>query len=73
VLLPASASSQNITTDGRLSPAQTLVGPSYAIGAVVKQTDEINGAEWIEGDLFGDGIVAGRGWYRHCRGNATSN
>src|SRR5271167_3512648 len=30
---PRGASAQHITIDGRLSPAQTLVGPNYAIGA----------------------------------------
>src|SRR5208282_1372994 len=30
---PRGAAAQHITIDGRLSPAQTLVGPSYAIGA----------------------------------------
>src|SRR5215470_9211895 len=32
-LAPRSASAQHITIDGRLSPAQTLVGPNYTIGA----------------------------------------
>src|SRR5271155_3602040 len=32
-LVPQIASAQHITVDGRLSPAQTLVGPNYAIGA----------------------------------------
>src|SRR5215470_4401402 len=32
-LLPFAASAQRITVDGRFSPAQTLVGPNYAIGA----------------------------------------
>jgi filamentous hemagglutinin family protein len=31
--LPRAASAQHITVDGRFSPAQTLVGPNYAIGA----------------------------------------
>src|SRR5271166_1946319 len=30
---PRGASAQHITIDGRLSPAQTLAGPNYAIGA----------------------------------------
>src|SRR5258708_24514476 len=30
---PGVAEGQSITIDGRLSPAQTLVGPTYAIGA----------------------------------------
>jgi len=30
---PWGASAQRITIDGRLSPAQTLVGPNYTIGA----------------------------------------
>ena len=30
---PGMARAQHITVDGRLSPAQTLVGPNYAIGA----------------------------------------
>lgn len=30
---PRQASAQHITIDGRFSPAQTLVGPNYAIGA----------------------------------------
>src|SRR5215210_4415704 len=34
LMLPiAGASGQGITVDGRLSPAQTLAGPNYAIGA----------------------------------------
>src|SRR3954467_4701322 len=34
LVLPAvGARGQNITVDGRLSPAQTLAGPNYAIGA----------------------------------------
>src|SRR4051812_37095016 len=33
VLPIAGAHGQNITVDGRLSPARTLVGPNYAIGA----------------------------------------
>src|SRR5882672_11093069 len=33
LLLPLAALAQRITIDGRLSPAQTLVGPSYQIGA----------------------------------------
>src|SRR3954467_6557437 len=34
LVLPAvGARGQNITIDGRLSPAQTLTGPNYAIGA----------------------------------------
>ena len=32
-LLPATAWAQRITVDGRLSPAQTLAGPNYAITA----------------------------------------
>ena len=32
-LLPIQAEAQRITVDGRLSPAQTLTGPNYAIGA----------------------------------------
>jgi filamentous hemagglutinin family protein len=32
-LAPRGASAQHITIDGRLSPAQTLVGPNYRIGA----------------------------------------
>ena len=32
-VLPQIASAQHITVDGRLSPAQTLVGPNYWIGA----------------------------------------
>lgn len=32
-LLGGEAQSQSITVDGRLSPAQTLAGPNYAIGA----------------------------------------
>jgi filamentous hemagglutinin family protein len=31
--VPRAASAQHITIDGRLSPAQTLVGPNYTIGA----------------------------------------
>jgi filamentous hemagglutinin family protein len=31
--LPRAAAAQHITVDGRLSPAQTLTGPNYAIGA----------------------------------------
>jgi filamentous hemagglutinin family protein len=31
--LPRAASAQHITVDGRFSPAQTLVGPNYSIGA----------------------------------------
>jgi filamentous hemagglutinin family protein len=31
--VPRAASAQHITIDGRLSPAQTLVGPTYTIGA----------------------------------------
>lgn len=31
--IPRAASAQHITIDGRFSPAQTLVGPNYAIGA----------------------------------------
>ena len=31
--LPRVASAQNITVDGRFSPAQTLVGPNYSITA----------------------------------------
>jgi large exoprotein involved in heme utilization and adhesion len=31
--MPREAASQHITVDGRLSPAQTLVGPNYTIGA----------------------------------------
>jgi filamentous hemagglutinin family protein len=31
--LPRVATAQHITVDGRLSPAQTLVGPNYSIGA----------------------------------------
>jgi len=30
---PREAASQHITVDGRLSPAQTLVGPNYSISA----------------------------------------
>jgi hypothetical protein len=30
---PRGAASQHITVDGRLSPAQTLVGPNYSISA----------------------------------------
>lgn len=33
VLLPGSAAAQHISIDGRLSAAQTLLGPNYAIGA----------------------------------------
>jgi filamentous hemagglutinin family protein len=33
VLAPQGASAQHITIDGHLSPAQTLVGPNYLIGA----------------------------------------
>ena len=33
----ADAAGQHITVDGRLSPAQTLVGPNYAIGANLGQ------------------------------------
>src|SRR5579863_8889107 len=32
-IAPGIALAQHITVDGRLSPAQTLVGPNYAIGA----------------------------------------
>jgi filamentous hemagglutinin family protein len=32
-LTPRQASAQHITIDGRLSPAQTLIGPNYTIGA----------------------------------------
>jgi filamentous hemagglutinin family protein len=32
-ILPQVAAAQNITVDGRFSPAQTLVGPNYAITA----------------------------------------
>ena len=32
-LVPRVGSAQHITIDGRLSPAQTLVGPNYTIGA----------------------------------------
>jgi len=32
-LAPRAASAQHITIDGRFSPAQTLVGPNYTIGA----------------------------------------
>src|SRR5215469_10026709 len=32
-LAPRAAASQHITVDGRLSPAQTLTGPNYTIGA----------------------------------------
>jgi filamentous hemagglutinin family protein len=32
-LAPRAASAQHITTDGHLSPARTLVGPNYTIGA----------------------------------------
>ena len=31
--MPRTAAAQHITVDGRFSPAQTLVGPNYAIGA----------------------------------------
>ena len=31
--LPRAASAQRITIDGRFSPAQTLIGPNYTIGA----------------------------------------
>ncbi len=34
-LLSGSACAQSITVDGRLSPAQTLTGPNYAIGAAL--------------------------------------
>ena len=33
VVAPQAASAQHITVDGRFSPAQTLVGPNYTIGA----------------------------------------
>jgi filamentous hemagglutinin family protein len=32
-VVPRAASAQRITIDGRFSPAQTLVGPNYAISA----------------------------------------
>src|SRR5215467_10972089 len=32
-VVPRPASAQHITIDGRLSPAQTLIGPNYTIGA----------------------------------------
>jgi large exoprotein involved in heme utilization and adhesion len=32
VVAPQGASAQHITIDGRLSPAQSLVGPNYTIG-----------------------------------------
>ncbi|HEV8678114.1 MAG TPA: filamentous hemagglutinin N-terminal domain-containing protein, partial [Stellaceae bacterium] len=41
---PGVARAQNITVDGRLSPAQTLVGPNYAIGA--------NLGKQVGGNLF---------------------
>ena len=41
---PGVASAQRITVDGRLSPAQTLVGPNYSIGA--------NLGKQVGGNLF---------------------
>ena len=44
-MLPvAGARAQGITVDGRLSPAQTLAGPNYAIGA--------NLGQQVGGNLF---------------------
>ena len=34
-----------------------------AIGAVSKQLDEMNGAEWQDAEVFHDGIVTGRGYF----------
>jgi hypothetical protein len=44
VVVPRVASAQHITIDGRLSPAQTLVGPNYTIGA--------NLGKQVGGNLF---------------------
>jgi filamentous hemagglutinin family protein len=41
---PGTARAQHITVDGRLSPAQTLIGPNYAIGA--------NLGKQVGGNLF---------------------
>ena len=42
VLPIGSARGQGITVDGRLSPAQTLMGPNYAIGANLgRQADRL--------------------------------
>src|SRR5437763_1265266 len=43
-LMPQPAAAQRITVDGRLSPAQTLVGPNYSIGA--------NLGKQVGGNLF---------------------
>jgi hypothetical protein len=32
-VVPPAALAQHITVDGRFSPAQTLLGPNYAVGA----------------------------------------
>ena len=32
-MMPRSAAAQHVTVDGRLSPAQTLLGPNYSIAA----------------------------------------
>src|SRR5215471_710763 len=43
-LAPGVAQAQHISIDGRLSPAQTLVGPNYSIGA--------NLGKQVGGNLF---------------------
>jgi filamentous hemagglutinin family protein len=44
VVMPRVAAAQHITIDGRFSPAQTLVGPNYSIGA--------NLGKQVGGNLF---------------------